>query len=56
MQFNWCNHSWKCEMEGGRIIHKEYPYYWYSNSENVAVRMENGEIHLYCKLNPKEVK
>lgn len=56
MQFNWCNHSWKCEMEGGRIIHKEYPYYWYSNSESVVVRMRNGEIHLYCKLNPKEVK
>ena len=42
MQFNWCNHSWKCEMEGGRIIHKEYPYYWYSNSENVAVKMEKS--------------
>lgn len=56
MQFNWCNHSWKCEMEGGRIIHTEHPYYWYSNDENVVVRMRNGEIHLYCKYNPKEVK
>lgn len=56
MQFNWCNHSWKCEMDGGRIVHPEHPYYWYSNDENVVVRMKNGEIHLYCKYNPRDIK
>lgn len=54
--FKWCNYNWKGEMDGGRIIHPEYPWYWYSNSENVVVRMRNGEIHFYCKRNPKEVK
>ena len=56
MRINWCGYTWKCEMEGGRIIHPEYPWYWYSGNENVLVRMRNGEIHLYCKYNPKEVK
>ena len=43
-------------MDGGRIVHPEHPYYWYSNDENVVVRMRNGEIHLYCKYNPRDVK
>ena len=56
MQFNWCNYLWRCEMEGGRIIHSEFPWYWYSGSENVLVRMRNGEMHLYCKENPREIE
>ena len=43
-------------MDGGRIVHPEHPYYWYSNDENVVVRMKNGEIHLYCKYNPRDIK
>ena len=43
-------------MDGGRIVHPEHPYYWYSNDKNVVVRMRNGEIHLYCKYNPRDIK
>lgn len=54
--FDWCGYAWTCGMEGGRIIHPDYPYAWYSNSENVITRMRNGELHLYYKTNPKDVK
>jgi len=31
-KFNWCNVNWVCEMEGGRIIHPNYPYFYYDQS------------------------
>lgn len=54
--FNWCGYDWSCEMDGGRIIHSGYPHAWYSDSEDVLKRMSNGELHLYYRENPKEVK
>lgn len=26
----WCDYNWKCEMDGGRIIHPKQPWMWYS--------------------------
>ena len=54
--FRWCNYEWDCKMEGGRIIHPSYPHTWYSNDENVLVRMRNGELHFYYRENMKKVK
>ena len=54
--FNWCGYDWSCKMEGGRIIHTKYPHAWYSDSDNVITRLRNGELHLYYKENPKEIK
>lgn len=54
--FKWCGYNWSCQMDGGRIIHTKYPHAYYSDSENVLVRMRNGELHLYYAENPKEIK
>ena len=54
--FRWCNYEWSCKMEGGRIIHPEYPHTWYSDSDDVITRLRNGEMHLSYRNNPKEVK
>jgi hypothetical protein len=54
--FEWCGYHWSSKMEGGRIIHPDYPHAWYSDSEDVAVRMRNGEMHLYYRENPKTIK
>ncbi len=54
--FRWCGYDWSCKMEGGRIIHTSYPHAWYSDSDNVIARFRNGEMHLYYKENPKEIK
>lgn len=43
-------------MEGGRVVHPDNPWYWCSNSANAMTVMGNGEIHLYCKENPRDVK
>lgn len=55
-KINWCGYEWSNEMEGGRIIHPQYPHAWYSCDENVLTMMRNGELHLYYKENPREIK
>lgn len=52
--FNWCGYNWKCEMDGGRIIHPEFPWYWYS-LDTIRV-CEDSSLELKIKHNPKEVK
>ena len=52
-KINWCGYEWSNEMEGGRIIHPQYPHAWYGCDENVITMMRNGEIHLYYKENPR---
>lgn len=52
--FNWCGLNWRSEMEGGRIIHPSYPWYWYSN--NVITSGGNGTLELTLRENPKDVK
>ena len=54
--FKWCGYTWTNEMEGGRIIHTKYPHAWYSSSEDVIVRMRNGELHLSYRKNPIKIK
>lgn len=54
-KFNWCGYEWSEKMEGGRIIHPNHPYAYYSDDESVLVRMRNGELHLYYRENPKEI-
>ena len=52
--FEWCGYHWKCEMDGGRIIHSEFPWYWYSLD---TIRIcEDNSLEFYIKHNPKEVK
>lgn len=52
--FKWCGYNWKCEMEGGRIIHPDYPWYWYSLN---TIKMDSAKIlELFIKRNPREVK
>ena len=52
----WCGYNWSCEMDGGRIIHPSYPYAWYSDSPDVVHIDDNGEMSLYYRENPKEIK
>lgn len=52
----WCGYDWSCKMEGGRIIHSDYPHAWYSDSEDVVKRQKSGELWLYYRENPKEIK
>ena len=52
--FEWCGYNWKCEMEGGRLINPQYPWYWYSLD---TIRVCKDDIlELYVKHNPREVK
>ena len=51
---DWCGYRWKASMEGGRIIHPEEPWYWCSmDCVNIT---KSGELHLFTRRNPKEVK
>lgn len=55
--FKWCGYNWKCEMDGNRIIHPDYPWYWYSlDMIKPAFPSENDELSLYIMKNPKDVK
>lgn len=44
---NWCGYEWTCSMEGGRIIHPDYPWYWMSEDmiiqrgETIELRQKN---------------
>lgn len=55
-KINWCGYEWSNEMEGGRIIHTQYPHAWYGCDENVLTMTRNGELHLTYKENPIEIK
>lgn len=52
----WCGYEWSCKMDGGRIIHPQYPHAWYSDSEDVVKINKNGDMSLYYRENPKEIK
>ena len=52
--FDWCGYTWTNEMEGGRIIHPSFPWYWYSS--DVITKDEDGSLSLTIRENPKEVK
>lgn len=54
--FMWQGYHWSCKMDGGRIIHSKYPHAWYSDSEDVVKLLDNGEMHLYYRYNPRDVK
>ena len=53
--FEWCGCTWKSQMDGGRIIHPEHPYYWYSDGDVIQADKSNT-LELFVKKNPKEVK
>lgn len=55
-KISWCGYDWDCKMEGGRIIHPSYPYAYYSDSKDVLKIDKNGEMSLYYRENPKEIK
>lgn len=52
--FEWCGYNWKSEMDGGRIIHPDSPWYWYSQ-DTIKV-CENNVLELGIRKNPREVK
>ena len=55
--FKWCNYNWKCEMDGGRIIHPDYPWQWYSlDMIKPSFPTNNEELSLHVMKNPKDVK
>lgn len=52
--FKWCSYNWKSAMDGGRIIHPSYPWYWYSSG---TIRVCSDDVlELSVTYNPKEVK
>lgn len=49
----WCGHLFKSCMEGGRLIHKDFPWYWYSEE---CVHISEDEIlSLTIKKDPREI-
>ena len=55
-EFKWCGYNWSCKMDGGRIIHPNYPHAWYSDEEDVLEINDNGEISLSYRTNPRDIK
>lgn len=53
-RMEWCGYTWKSAMEGGRRIHPEYPWYWYS-MDCTEVDSE-GVLHIFSRENPIDVK
>lgn len=51
--FQWCGYHWHSAMEGGRIIHPDFPWYWYSS--DTIMLAENNTLELSIRRNPKEV-
>ena len=51
--FSWCGYNWHSEMEGGRIIHPEFPWYWYS--QDTIRCSENETLELSIRRNPKTI-
>lgn len=52
--FEWCGYNWTNQMDGGRIIHPKYPWYWYSYD---TIKIDkNGTLELFVRKNPREVK
>lgn len=51
--FEWCGYQWKCSMEGGRIIHSDFPWYW---MDKHRVLIEDNEIiGLYLVDDEKQI-
>lgn len=50
----WCGYNWEAKMEGGRIIHPDNPWYWCST--NTIEKIDDTQLDLYIKENPKKVK
>lgn len=51
---DWCGCHWDCKMEGGRIIHTNSPWCWYST--DVIKRTGINSLELSIRENPKDVK
>lgn len=51
--FEWCGYNWSAKMEGGRIVHSRYPWYWYSS--DVISDNGDGSLSLGIRENPREV-
>ena len=51
---NWCGYNWEVSMEGGRLIHPDRPWMWYSK-DCVTVDDDN-QMHLSLKLDPTMIK
>jgi beta-glucanase (GH16 family) len=49
----WCGYDWECCMEGGRKIHPECPWVWYS--EECTTVGEDGVLHLNIKRDPTTI-
>lgn len=47
-------YNWECAMEGGRIIHPNYPYMYYS--ESCIMIREHRIIELNMRKDPKTIK
>lgn len=54
--FKWQGYKWKCSMDGNRLIHPEYPWYWYSDSLNVLKISPENNLEFFIQRNPKDIK
>lgn len=41
----WCGYEWSCNMEGGRLIHADLPWYW-MDKDNVKIFTDDD----YCRV------
>ena len=49
-EFEWCGYTWSSKMDGGRIIHPSFPWYWYSlNTINVC---DDEILEFFIDKNP----
>ena len=51
---NWCGYEWEVAMEGGMLLHPDYPFRWYDKS--CAIINDDNVLELTIKKNPKEIK
>lgn len=52
--FEWNGYDWSVSMEGGRLIHPEYPHMWYS-PESVNI-LDDNTLELSISDNPTDIK
>lgn len=52
--FSWCGYNWHSKMEGGRIIHPDFPWCWYSS--DTIMETESKTLELSIRRNEKEIQ
>lgn len=50
---DFCNHKWKTEMEGGRLIHPKQPWMWYDGDQ--VIPESSSSVFLFAENKPARI-